>query len=43
MWKTNEGEYLNDLYQQIAEEANEFQEAETSVSVQEVSGPETPQ
>jgi len=32
MWKTKEGEYLDDLYKQIADEANELQEAETPVS-----------
>jgi len=42
MWKTKEGEYLGDLYKQIADEANEFQGAEIPVSGEEVSGHATP-
>jgi hypothetical protein len=36
MWKTAEGKYLNELYQQIAYEANESEEAETPVDGEEV-------
>jgi hypothetical protein len=33
MWKTVDGNYLNDLYQQIGDEARESEEPEASVDV----------